>query len=107
VVFNRRNWVVPNRGNRAVGVLRGGAALLKRVAGVLGPVRRRMPEYYGVDPTTLTAPARSRWVEWSKTIPSLIEEARTLVVLLVRELYTRKNLDSAEARHAAGEGVHP
>lgn len=77
---------------KRVGVLRGGAALLKRVAGVLGPIRRRMAEYYGVDPTTLTAPGRRKWVEWSKTIPSLIEEARTLAVL-ARELYTRDNLE--------------
>jgi hypothetical protein len=75
-----------------VGTLRGGAALLKRVAGVLGPLRRTMAEYDGVDPTTLTRPARRKWVDWSKTIPALIDEARTLVARS-RELYTRENLE--------------
>lgn len=77
---------------RRVGTLRGGAALLKRVAGVLGPLRRKMAEYDGVDPTTLTRPARRTWAEWSKTIPALIDEARMLVALS-RDLYTRENLE--------------
>jgi hypothetical protein len=77
---------------RRIGTLRGGSALLKRVAGVLGPLRRTMAGYERVDPTTLTRPLRRKWVDWAKTIPALIGEARTLVALS-RDLYTRENLE--------------
>jgi hypothetical protein len=81
---------------KRIGVLRGGPALLKTVASVLRPLRATMAEYEGVDPSTLSAPSRRKWADWSRTIPATLNEARTLVSLS-RELYVSANLEQLSA----------
>jgi hypothetical protein len=77
---------------RVIGALRGGPALLRSVSSVLKPLRDGMTEYAKCDPLGMTSPARRKWVEWSKTIPARLDEARTLVTL-ARELYSTSNLE--------------
>ena len=77
---------------RVIGILRGGPALLRSVSSVLKPLRDGMATYAKCDPSGMTSPARRKWVEWSKTIPARLDEARTLVSL-ARELYSTANLE--------------